>query len=241
MYSVDDFLGGLVRLKQPKKGLRATSDTVLLAASVPNGATGSLLDMGCGSGIIALSIAKRAKGITALGVDIQEELINLAKENAALNGLSERAEFQKADIKEKGLLKGVMFDYVVTNPPFYSESAEYTDTPLTKAVAHHEKNENFLAVWVDFAIKHLKPKGKFIMLHKADRLDDVLSLMSGRLGALTVKPLYSREDKPASRIIVSGVMNSKKALSIEPSLIVHNADGSFTEQAESILRGKSLL
>jgi tRNA1(Val) A37 N6-methylase TrmN6 len=241
LYSVDDFLGGLVRLKQPKKGLRATSDTVLLAASVPNGATGSLLDMGCGSGIIALSIAKRAKGITALGVDIQEELINLAKENAALNGLSEKAEFQKADIKEKGLLKGVMFDYVVTNPPFYSESAEYTDTPLTKAVAHHEKNENFLAVWVDFAIKHLKPKGKFIMLHKADRLDDVLSLMSGRLGALTVKPLYSREDKPASRIIVSGVMNSKKALSIEPALIVHNADGSFTEQAESILRGKSLL
>lgn len=241
MYSVDDFLGGLVRLKQPKKGLRATSDTVLLAASVPNGATGSLLDMGCGSGIIALSIAKRAKGITALGVDIQEELINLAKENAALNGLSEKAEFQKADIKEKGLLKGVMFDYVVTNPPFYSESAEYTDTSLTKAVAHHEKNENFLAVWVDFAIKHLKPKGKFIMLHKADRLDDVLSLMSGRLGALTVKPLYSREDKPASRIIVSGVMNSKKALSIEPALIVHNADGSFTEQAESILRGKSFL
>ena len=237
MYSIDDFLGGRIRLKQPAKGLRVTSDAVLLASCVPDDAAGTLLDMGCGSGILALSIAERTKNITALGVDIQQELIDLAKENAEMNGLSDRVSFRCDNVTEKGFLKGVLFDYVITNPPFYSESP--LDTPLMKSVAHHEKDSDFLIKWIDSSLRHLKAKGRFFMLHKPERFSEILPLLSAKLGALTVKPIYSRAGDSASRIVVSGVLNSRKPFAILPPLIVHESDGSFTKEAEMILRGDS--
>ena len=237
MYTIDDFLGGLVRLKQPEKGLRATSDAVLLAACVPDSAKGKLLDVGCGVGILALSTAKRAKGITTVGVDIQEELISLAKENAAINELSDRVAFLCQDIMERGFLKGETFDYVITNPPFYAENP--SATPLMKAIAHHEGESGFLANWVNFSVRHLKAKGRFIMLHKAERLPEILSLLCEKLGDLSVKPLYSRKGDSASRVIVSGVLNSKKPFRVLPPLIVHESDGAFTQEAKAILMGDS--
>ncbi len=240
MYTVDDFLGGLIHLKQPKKGVRATSDAVLLASCVPDDAKGTLLDVGCGSGILALSVAKRADGIEAVGVDIQEDLVALAKENAEINSLSDRVVFECTDVCKAGAMKGQMFDYVITNPPFYSESAEGTDMVFEKTLAHHEKNGDFLARWVDFSMKHLKPKGKFVMIHKAERLPDILALIGKRLGGVGVLPLYSAAGKAAIRVIVFGVMNSRAKMSILPPLIVHNDDGSFTEEAESILRNTKL-
>ena len=223
-------------MRQPAKGLRVTSDAVLLAAAVPNEATGTLLDIGSGSGILALSIAKRAKGITALGLDIQNDLVELARENAEMNGLSERVDFQYADVTEKGLLKGVAFDYVITNPPFYNESP--LKTPVAKAIAHHEKTEDLLSAWVDFALRHLKPKGQFIMLHKTERLPEILPLLSKKLGGLTVRPLYSRIGDSSTRIIVSGVLNSKKPFCLLPPLTIHESDGSFSKEANDILSGR---
>ena len=84
-YTTDDFLGGLVRLKQLKDGYRATSDAVLLAASIQAKSGQSILDVGLGTGAVSLCLEARIKGLSLTGLEIQDEMIELAKENAVLN------------------------------------------------------------------------------------------------------------------------------------------------------------
>lgn len=77
--TIDDFLGGRVRLKQPAKGLRATSDSVLVAAAVPAQSGETILDVGTGNGVIAACLNARVAGLTLTGLDIQEDLLALAR------------------------------------------------------------------------------------------------------------------------------------------------------------------
>lgn len=234
MYTIDNFLGGFIKLKQMKNGLRVTSDAVLLAAEIPDEAEGTLLDVGCAGGIIAISIAKRAAKINAIGIDVQPELIEIACENAQINNVSLKVKFKVADIMKKETLKGCQFDFVITNPPFYSEANQ--NKQMEKFIANHENSPQMLENWLNASIKHLKPKGKIITINKTENLPEILTVMSKKIGNIKIKPIYSKQNKNAERIIVSGIMNSKTKLVIEEPIIVHNQNGSFTEKTEKILR-----
>ena len=116
--SHDAFLGGRLRIAQPKTGYRAGVDPVLLAASVPARAGQTLLDLGCGSGIAALCVAARVPGVSLAGLEIQPAYAVLARRNSATNGLAlDVTEGDIADLPAE--LRARQFDHVIVNPPYF--------------------------------------------------------------------------------------------------------------------------
>lgn len=231
-FTVDNFLGGRIRLKQPLSGYRATSDSVLLAAAVCAKPGETLLDVGMANGIVSLCIATRIKNLTLTGVEIQPVLSSLACENAVLNRFSLKAVCQNI-VQKPDQLHGQQFHHVFTNPPFYTE-------------AHHRRNQQQkiayneqvpLDMWIRYCLKHVRPKGTFTMIHRMEALPDILAVLNNRLGALEVIPIQSKANKPSQRMIIRGTLGSKKPFELKAPFIIYDLSGKYTKQAEDVLRG----
>ena len=229
--TLDDFLGGLIKLKQPKIGYRATSDAVMVAAAVPAKSNESILDVGCASGIVGLCIGARVPDIQITGVEIQPELAELAHQNGELN--NQNLTVVEADIsKHVKDLHGVQFHHVVTNPPFYTE----TPARQSKQVETAYKQAVPLTKWIDFCLRHLRAKGTFTIIHRSESVPEILSILNGRLGGIRLIPIWPKQGVQPKRIIIQGVMNSRKPFEIHTGFVMHHHDDTRTEQAECIMR-----
>lgn len=230
-YTTDEFLGGRVLLKQPENGYRATSDAVLLAAAVQAKPNETILDVGTGTGVIPLCLHARLPNVIYTGIECQSELAALARENAAFNRCD--LTVVEADITHKpSPIHGRQFHHVVTNPPFYTESGT-RNHPQT-ATAY--KQQVPLSVWLGFCLRHLRAKGTLTLIHRTESLPEILTCLHGRLGGLEVFPIEPKPGKSAKRIIVRGVMGSKKPLTLHAGLIMHRPDDTRTEIAECLMR-----
>lgn len=231
MQTLDSFLGGKVLLNQSQKGLRATSDSVLLAAAVDIKKNETLLDVGAGNGIVGLCVNAR-KNCFIFALEYQKKLIKIIQQNAQQN---------KANIKViehdlfalKDVIKGQLFQHVVTNPPFYSNTGKGRQNDEQRLAYLAEFN---LKKWLDYCLKHLKSGGTFTMIHRPEMLGEILSVLDKKLGAIEIFPIQTKLNQPATRIIIRGILGSKAPLKIHPPLIMHNPDGSRSELAENILR-----
>lgn len=232
----DRLLGGRLRLFQPRRGYRAAIDPVLLAAAVPARAGDRVLDLGCGVGAAALCLAMRVAGVAVEGLEVQPELVALARRNAAANGLDGRLALFEGDLAHPSAdLKGASFDHVMMNPPF-AEEGQGTPPPDTgKAIAHVEGRAD-LEAWIGRALRFLKPKGRLVAIHRADRLDAVLAALATKAGGIEIIPLWPGGGKAAKRVIVRARKGVRTPLALKPGLVLHEADGRYTAEAESILR-----
>ncbi|MBQ9738232.1 MAG: methyltransferase [Alphaproteobacteria bacterium] len=229
--TVDDFLGGLIKLRQPKIGYRATSDAVMVAAAVPAKEGETILDVGCASGIVGLCIGARVPNLSITGVEIQPELVELACQNAALNG--QNLTVIEADISKKvPELHGIQFHHVVTNPPFYTE----TPARQSRQVEMAYKQVVPLKKWIDFCLRHLRAKGTFTIIHRAESVPEILSLLNGRLGGIRLIPIWPKQGVNPKRVIIQGIMNSKKPFEIHSGFVMHHHDDTRTDEAERIMR-----
>ena len=229
--TVDDFLGGLIKLRQPKIGYRATSDAVMVAAAVPAKEGETILDVGCASGIVGLCIGARVPNLSITGVEIQPELVELACQNAALNG--QNLTVVEADISKKvPELHGIQFHHVVTNPPFYTE----TPARQSRQVEMAYKQVVPLKKWIDFCLRHLRAKGTFTIIHRAESVPEILSLLNGRLGGIRLIPIWPKQGVNPKRVIIQGIMNSKKPFEIHSGFVMHHHDDTRTDEAERIMR-----
>jgi tRNA1(Val) A37 N6-methylase TrmN6 len=146
--SLDALLGGRVRLLQPKGGLRAAIDPVLLAASVPAEAGESVLEVGCGSGAAALCLAARVPDVQVTGLDLQADLVALAQRGADLNRVADRVSFVAGDLLDPPpALSERAFDHVMANPPFARAGSGRISPDPGKALASIEGPAD-LAAWV---------------------------------------------------------------------------------------------
>lgn len=229
-YTIDDFLGGKIRLKQPKIGLRATSDAVLLSAVCHPKKGETVLDVGCGTGVVALCIGAGQPEVSLTGIEIQSDLAQLAEENALLNNL--QLKVVKSDIRQKALLKDCFFHHILTNPPFYTEDPKRQNE--SQEIAYKEQIP--LKEWILFCLKHLRPKGTFSIIHRVDAVPEILSVLQEKLGALTLIPIWPKEKAQPKRVIIQGVLGSKKPFRIHPGIVLHHADNTRTEMAEAIMR-----
>lgn len=235
--SEDALLGGRVRLRQPLDGARASIDPVFLAASVPVEPGQLVLDIGCGTGAAMLCVAVREPQCRVTGLERQRELVRIAGDNIILNGMAARASVMVGDLlSPPPRISAGAFDHVIANPPYLNrERANDTANPA-RAEATIEGDAE-LGDWVRFALTMAKPKGTVTLIHRADRIDAVLAQVAGRAGEVVVFPLWPSVGKPASRIIVRVRKQAASPARLAVGLVLHEADGRFSQAAEAVLRG----
>lgn len=237
---VDTLLGGRVRLRQPSTGYRAAIDPVFLAAAVPARAGERLVELGCGVGAAALCLLDRlgrqgAEGVTVTGLEIQPDLADLARENSQANGLDKRFRIIRGDIKAPPtVLEPISYDGVFFNPPYHPLETSRTSDDPARALANQEA-AGTLEDWLAAALKLLRPKGHLTLIHRADRLAEILSDLQGRAGAIAVLPLHPKPGGPAKRVLVCARKQSGAPLRLLPGLPVHADDGSYSEVAQAVL------
>jgi len=231
-------LGGKVRCFQPTTGYRSAIDPVLLAASVGGEAGQSVLEVGIGAGAAALCLAARVDGVCIMGLEQQPEMAALAMRGIKASGLAARVEVVIGDLLEPpaNLAPG-SFDHVFANPP-YGEAGR-VNVPLspTKAASTVEGPAR-LVDWLAFCGRMVRDGGSVTIIHRAERVGEILSLMGAFLGGLVVFPLWPSETppKPAKRVLVQGRKGVKTPLTMAPGLVLSAADGGYTRKAEAVLR-----
>ena len=235
--TTDHFLGGRLVLRQPEDGYRAGSDPVFLAAAVTAQAGECVLDLGSGVGTAGLCLLARLDGIRVTGLELQPALAEFAVGNAAANGLSQRYRVVEGCLTTRPhALRGVTFDHVVTNPPWYEPGTIQAPRAAGKAIGHLE-GEAGLAVWLKAAVKYLRPKGRLWLIHRADHLGRILAGLDGLpVGEIRVVPIWPKSGRAATRVLVAARKDSKAPMELLPGLLAHRADGAYTAEAEAILR-----
>jgi len=244
----DAFLGGALRLFQPEDGPRAGTDAVLLAASVGHDPAkpGRILEAGCGAGTVALCLAHRLPLVHVTGVERDDDLCALARENVRRNGLSDRVVVHQGDVSgpfsdlQARSVRREGYDHVLANPPFFSDGSARAPAEAKKSRAHVMAAGD-LEKWVRFLATCAAPRGRLWMIHRPDALTELLSAMRGRFGGAGVFPLFPRSGAPAARILVSATKGSRAETRLLPGMVVHESTGAYTPAIEAVLReGRAL-
>lgn len=242
----DGFLGSRLQMLQPAKGYRAGLDAVLLAASIPARKGERVLEAGSGVGVASLCLASRVAGLDVCGLELQPDLVRIARENARRNALQARATFIEGDIGQQVRdlvtqgLEPQSWDHVFANPPYHDPASAALPPDAGKAQAHVTLGSE-LGDWVRFACTMVKPKGTVSFVHRADALASLLAALEGHVGGIEIFPLWPAQGKPASRVILRGIRGSRAPLMLRPGLVLHGRDGRFTERADDILRNAAAL
>ncbi|NIX76737.1 tRNA1(Val) (adenine(37)-N6)-methyltransferase [Microvirga terricola] len=238
----DSLLGGRVRLLQPAKGHRAGTDAVLLAAAAPVKPGDVVADIGAATGAVGLMVAAREKAAKLIFVERDPDLADLCRRNAVANGVQAHVAqvdlLDRASWPEVGLLRESA-DLVLTNPPFLEEGRARL-SPDARRAAAHALPDGGLEAWIKACVSLLKPKGRLVVIHRADRTADCLSALGRGLGGVELRFVHPSADQPAIRVLVSATKGSRAPLSVLPPVIL-NAEGGFTPQAEALHRGDALL
>jgi len=232
--SEDTLLGGRVKLLQPRDGFRAALDPVLLAAFIAARSGESVLELGCGTGAAFLCLNARVPGLSITAVERDADLVDIARCNAGLNLLP--AQIHAADARERRDLPPM--HHAFANPPYWSGG---TPSPLAKRrQAAHEDAP--LEEWVQAMARPLRHKGSLSLVLPAARFAEAAaSLRAAHCGAIRLMPLWPRLGMPAKRILIQGRRGGRGPDEVLPGLVLHEADGSYTQAAQAVLRDASAL
>jgi len=224
-------LDGKIRYRQFASGHRSGFEPVLLAASVPAKPGEHVLEAGTGAGAALLCLAKRVPGLTGVGVEMSQNLANLANENFTINGLGSYSCIC-ADIEQAGF--GAVFDHAMANPPWHG-GASTTSPDLGRALAHHAKR-GLLARWVAGLTSCLKPRGSLTLILPAALYGEAAAALKlHRHGAIQLLPLWPREGKAAKLVLIAARLGARGPDQVLPGLVLHDSAG-ITAAAEAILR-----
>ncbi|TLP45539.1 methyltransferase [Cohaesibacter sp. CAU 1516] len=228
--SEDDFLGGRINLLQPKKGHhRSGTDAVLLAACCPAKSGEVVVDLGSGIGAAGLCVAARVSGIKLLAVELEAEVAAIAAANMTrcAEHLAESSVIN-ADVALRGearIVAGLrenMAHHVIANPPYYRPERFQTSPNEARATAHMLTDEG-MEPWFRTAVSILKKGGTFTVVQRADELPELLQLMQGRFGNITVQPFSARQGEAAHRVVIQGKKQSRAPFRLLPTIALHDA------------------
>ncbi len=216
--TLDDFLGGRLRLRQPRCGFRSGQDAVLLAAAVPARPGESALELGCGAGAAILCLGARVPGLGMAGLELQPPYAALARENAARNHLP--LEVIEGDIEAPPpLLRSRAFDHVLLNPPYFDRSASSRAHDAGRDLAHG--GEAPLSAWLRLAARRLRPGGTLALVQRIARLPEALAGLPPTMGSTEVLPLAPREGTPPATFLLRARKGGRAPFRLLTTLVVH--------------------
>ena len=236
----DAFLGGLLHLWQPRSGYRAGVDPVLLAATIPAVSGQSVLELGCGVGAAILCLGTRVADLDLTGVEREQTYADLARRNGG--GALEVVEADIADLPLT--LRQRQFDHAIVNPPYWRRSASVAaDDPVREAALGEATP---LATWITTAAKRLKPRGQLHVIHRAQRLPDLLGALPHDMGSIQILPIAARQGYAPERIILRAIKSGRADFRLHAPLILHrgahHSDGDqYTTQVRAALRSGAML
>ena len=232
----DAMLGGRFRLLQSARGYRAGMDAALLAAACDARPGERVLDLGCGPGAVMLAAAVRQPQARFTGVEADPEALDLARANIALNDLADRVEALGGDVALPFSRLGLpRFDAALCNPPFFDDARALRGPAPEKTRAWMASDG--LSAWIGFLLKAVRDGGTLTLIHRADRLADILALLAPKAGSIRIRPVQPRSGSPASRVIVRAIRGGRAPLALLPPLVLHpDGEGKHTPEAEAILR-----
>jgi tRNA1(Val) A37 N6-methylase TrmN6 len=240
----DAFLGGKLRLCQPKSGHRAGHDAMLLSAATPARAGDRVVELGAGIGAAGLAIARRVPNIKLALVDIDEKLAELARANAVSNGIA--AETIVLDVTSASRafasvgLPPDSADVVLMNPPFNDLTRHRASPDRMRQIAHIA-SASTLDDWIGAGRRLVKTGGFLVMIWRADGIAAVLAALSRGFGGLAILPVHADVTSPAIRVLVRAVKGGKAPTRLEPALILNDDQGRPLKRARELLEGKGVL
>lgn len=220
----DGFLGGRLRLSQPVAGYRAGADAVMLAAACPARSGESVLELGCGAGVALLCLGARVPGLRLVGLELQERYAALARDNAVQNALA--AQIVTGDLtRMPDDLRGQGFDQVIANPPYFQSGTVAPDQG--RGAARHEQAP--LSQWIETGLRRLRPGGWLTVIHRAERLGAILSVLGAAAGEITILPISARTGREAGRVIVMARKGARAPLRLLYPFVMHEKPSHSTD------------
>ena len=232
-----NLLDGRVHYTQPRQGFRSGVEPVLLAAAIPARSGSRILEGGSGAGAALLCLAARVPGIHGLGVEQDPALVAIAQWNATANGWPD-LRFVAADVAALPALGE--FDHACANPPYHSGAGTPSPDPsrrLAKRAAC-----GLLAVWSAALARPLRAGGTLTFILPAAQLPEATAaFIAAGCPPTVMLPLWPKPRHQAKLLLLRGVKGSRAPFRIASGLVLHAPDGSFTAEADAILRGGEAL
>lgn len=233
---IDDLEFKGLKIIQNKYGFCFGMDSVLLSDFAKEIKKESkIADLGTGTGILGILLCGKTQNTKIVGVEIQKDVAEMAQRSVKLNDLQDRFTVICEDIKNlKGKYEVGSFDAVVTNPPYKKQGTGGINEQETKLISRHEISAN-LEDFILVASYLLKDKGSIYMVHRPERLVDILvTLRKYKLEPKILKLVYPNHGKEPNLILIKATKNAKPFLKLEKPLYVYNEDGNYTEEILNI-------
>lgn len=231
---IDDLQYKGLKIIQNPKGFCFGIDAVLLSSFAQIKKGSKVADLGCGTGIISILLSGKTEASRITGIEIQSEVAGMAQRSVAMNGIQEKVTIINADLKEAPKLLGLSsMDAVVTNPPYRTKGCGMTNPYDAKAVSRHEilcSLEDIIRVTRDI----LKPGGKLFMVHRPDRLADIMYyLRQYKLEPKRLRFVHPRKELPPSLVLLEALRGGNPHLKVEKPLIIYD-EGKYTQEIMEI-------
>lgn len=218
-----------IKVYQPKEGYRFSVDAVLLYSFVNLKKVERIVDLGAGSGVVGLLLAKKYPDANVTLVELQENLYRLSRKNIKLNGLENRMDALKDDIRTLKWGAGG-FELAVSNPPFRKPLTGRLSTDKERAVARHELKLT-LGELLETGARLLKNRGRFSLIYHPLRLNELLlGLKAVGLEPKRMRFVHGKRKSEARMVLMDAVKNGRAGLKVERPLFVYNEDGSYTDE-----------
>ena len=229
---IDDLEFKGYKIIQNSEGFCFGIDSVLLsdfAKDIRNNSR--VMDLGTGTGILCILLAGKTNLKEIVGVEIQEEVYDMAKRSVELNSLQDKVKIINENILNlENVFEKGSFDAIVTNPPYKKLNTGLQNESEKKLISRHELTAN-LEDFIRISKDMLKDKGEFYMVHRPERLVDIIYLMRKyKIEPKQIRFVAPKLSKEPNLVLIKGVKNAKEFLKFDNTLYVYNEDGSYTSE-----------
>lgn len=229
---IDDLEFNNLKIIQDKDGFCFGIDSVLLIDFAKNiKQNTNIIDLGTGTGIIPILLSEKTKNTKFVGIEVQEDVADMAKRSVKLNSLENKIEILNMSILDlNNKYKRGSFDVVITNPPYKKLNTGIINENNKKLISRHEITAS-LNDFIKTASFLLKDFGEFYMVNRPDRLVDIFYFMrENKIEPKKIKFVYPNKNKKTNLVLIKGVKNGNQFLEFENNLYIYNEENKYTNE-----------